>query len=111
MTVIKAPKTDYKGDEVAQQSEDHRREHGQQFQGVDDIRGNVFDLEFDPSLTPPLPLSQLVRHELGRVPSGWVLQGIQPKAGVAQIVEVSGTDDDHLALFATAACTARIKVF
>ena len=110
MVLIRAPKTDHKQDAEAQQAEDHRREHGQQFDG-DDLRGNVLDLEFDPSLDPPKPLSQFVTHRLGQVPNGWQIQSIQPKAGLVLIIEVSGTDSDRLALFATGPCFARIKVF
>jgi hypothetical protein len=97
MTAVRAPKTDHKQEPESQQIEDHRREHAQQFDG-DDLRGNVLELEFDPSLDPPKPLSQAVVHRLGQVPNGW-------------IIEVSGTDDSRLALFATAPCFARIKVF
>jgi hypothetical protein len=110
MPVIRAPKTDHKQEPESQQIEDHRREHAQQFDG-DDLRGNVLELEFDPSLDPPKPLAQAVVHRLGQVPNGWEIQSLRPKAGVAVIIEVSGTDDSRLALFATAPCFARIKVF
>lgn len=104
------PKTDHKQDPESQQSEDHLREFGRQFDG-DDLRGNILDLEFDPTLDPPKPLVQFVPHGLEFEPNGWVVQRLRPKAGITVIVEVSGTDDDRLALFATSACFARIKVF
>lgn len=110
MVVLHKPKTDHKQDAEAQQSEDHKREYGQQFDGVD-LRGNTLEVEFDPSLSPPKPLSQAVIHKLGIVPNGWQIQSLRPKAGAVTIFEVSGTDDDRLALFATGPCFARIKVF
>ena len=111
MVVVKAPKTDHKGDFESQQIEDHRREFAQELTNADDIKGNMLDLEFDPALDPPKPLSQAVPHKLGQIPNGWQIQSLQPKAGIVQIVEVSGTDEDRLALFATGPCFARIKVF
>ena len=106
----RAPKTDHKQDAEAQQTEDHTREFGAQFDG-EDLRGNILDVEFDPTLDPPKPLQQDVPHDLGFIPNGWVVQRLRPKAGIPTIVEVSGTVSDRLALFATAPCFARIKVF
>jgi hypothetical protein len=111
MVVVRAPKTDHKQDPEAQQTEDHRREWAQEITNADDIKGNVFQLEFDPTLDPPKPLSQTVKHGLGIVPNGYEIQSLQPKVGPVAIVEVSGTDSDRLALFATGPCFARIKVF
>jgi hypothetical protein len=106
----RAPKTDHKQDAEAQRIEDYRREFALELDG-EDLRGNIIEAEFDPSLDPPKPLSQAIPHGLDEVPNGWMLQSLQPKGGIAQIIEVSGTDDERLALFATAPCFARIKVF
>jgi hypothetical protein len=110
MPRLKAPKTDYKQDPESQLQEDHTREFAQQLD-ADDLRGNVLDVEFDPSLDPPKLLSQFVPHGLQQVPNGWQIQSLQPKAGLVLIIETSGTDDDRIALFATGPCFARIKVF
>jgi hypothetical protein len=53
-----------------------------------------------------------VKHGLGRIPSGWVVESIECASGGTCLTKTSSTwTDTMFELYANAACSARVRVF